>query len=182
MLKIDKKEPLFFADFIKNKKLWSDIKNRAILNQELLKEQINMCAYCESRLKDYYHIDHFYKRDLFPKLTFDYDNLFLSCNCENSCAKHKDSYGLKIDEFNKIFSPKNINLDEFEYSFTGEIIGKTQKANKTIEVFNLNSRSLVEKRKKISINSQNMMDYDLFEIFQEFKMFLEFLQSNYIKI
>jgi len=179
MLQVDKQEPIFFHNFIKGKKVWSDIKDRQELNKELLKEQANMCAYCESKIPKDYHIDHFYKRDLFPKLTFNYDNLFISCNCEKSCAKYKDKYGLKKDDFNTFFSPQNINLDEFEYSLTGEIIGKTEKANKTIIVFNLNNRSLVEKRKTISLNSKNMMDYDLFEIFQEFQTFLEFLKKNY---
>ncbi|NOZ91078.1 MAG: TIGR02646 family protein [Epsilonproteobacteria bacterium] len=175
MLKITKTKPEFFKKLIKGKKVWSDIKNREELNQNLVKEQEGMCAYCESRLKDY-HIDHFFKRDLFPKLTFDYDNLFLSCNCERNCAKFKDRFGLKKEEFFNIFSPIDINLDEFDYSLTGEILGKTAKAKRTIEVFNLNSKSLVEKRKRISYQTMGL-EFDLFEIFGEFKTFLKVLEG-----
>jgi len=176
MLKITKNKPHFFDKLVKDKKVWSDLKDRNELNQVLLQEQNNMCVYCESKLKDF-HIDHFFKRDLFQKQTFEYDNLFLSCNFEFHCAKYKDKFGLKKEEFFEIYSPIDINLDEFEYSFTGEILGKTDKAKKTIEVFNLNQKSLVEKRKKISLSVEHYKEFDLFEIFGEFKTFLEFLKG-----
>ena len=185
MLKITKKKPDFFDDLVKGKKSWDNLRGeeKKIITEYLKKnEQEGMCAYCESKLKENsYHIEHFRKRSLFPELTFDYNNLFLSCNNENSCGKHKDRYGLTKDEFNTIYSPLNINLDEFEYSYTGEILGKTPKAKKTIDVFNLNERSLVEKRKTIIKNIQNCktyLDLDLFDIFQEFKTFLIFLKNS----
>jgi len=177
MLKIAKTKPNFFDKLIRDKKSWQDIPDRKELRENLFKEQSGMCAYCEIKLKSY-HIDHFFKRDLFPNLTFDYNNLFLSCDCENNCAKFKDKFGLTKEEFYNIFSPVDINLDEFEYSFTGDIIGKTDKAKRTIEVFNLNSKSLVEKRKTIAINCQYCLEFDLFETFGEFKSFLEFLERN----
>ncbi|RUM61225.1 MAG: TIGR02646 family protein [Persephonella sp.] len=185
MLKITKKKPDFFDDLVKDKKNWDNLRGeeKKIIAEYLKKnEQKGMCAYCESKLKENsYHIEHFRKRSLFPELTFDYNNLFLSCNNENSCGKHKDRYGLTKDEFNTIYSPLYINLDEFEYSYTGEILGKTPKAKKTIEVFNLNERSLVEKRKKIIKSIEFCREYlnlDLFEIFQEFKTFLIFLKNS----
>jgi len=176
MLKITKNKPQFFDKLIKDKKIWGDLKDRKELNQVLKIEQNNMCAYCESKLKNF-HIDHFFKRDLFPKQTFEYNNLFLSCDFEIHCAKFKDKFGLKKEEFFEIFSPIDVNLEEFEYSLTGEILGKTDKAKKTIEVFNLNNKSLLEKRKRISSNIEYYKDFDLFEIFGEFKTFLKFLQK-----
>jgi len=183
MLKIDKIKPNFFDNLIKNKKTWDDLNNRDVVNDTLLKEQEAMCAYCEIKLNKY-HIDHFYKRNLFPELTFDYNNLFLSCNSEKHSAKYKDKLGLQKNEFVEFYSPIDINNQEFEYSLLGEIVGKTTRARKTIEVFNLNHKSLVERRSKIikQINScKDYLQYDLFEFFKEFKTLLLFIQDYYAR-
>ena len=180
MLKIDKNQPTFFAELVKNRKKWEEFKDKKRLNEFLLKEQEYMCVYCESKIIKEFHIDHFYKRDLFPNLTFDYNNLFISCNDENHSAKYKDKFGLKKEEFANIYSPLDIKLNEFEYSWTGEILGKTQKAQKTIEVFNLNNNILIQKRSKIikQLYSYQNLDFNIFECFGEFKTFLDFYKNN----
>lgn len=52
------------------------------------------CAYCEGELDVHgQHIEHFRQRGRFPQGTFDWTNLFWSCEREDSCGKHKDRCG-----------------------------------------------------------------------------------------
>jgi len=52
------------------------------------------CAYCECGLDDHgQHIEHFRQRGRYPQGTFDWSNLFLSCERHESCGKHKDRCG-----------------------------------------------------------------------------------------
>ena len=179
MLKIVKQQPDNFDLLIKNKKVWSDLKDKAILNNSLPDEQENMCVYCETKLNKY-HIDHFYKRDLFPNKTFDYENLYLSCDNENNCAKYKDKFGLQKYKFELMFNPINIKLGEFYYSYMGDIIGKSKKARYTIKVFNLNSKKLVEQRKRIILSLKDFgeLNIDLFDVFKEFKNLLIHIEEG----
>ena len=60
--------------------------------------QKGRCAYCECALpvqNDYYvaHIEHFRQRGRYPQGTFEWVNLFGSCNRKDSCGKHKDESG-----------------------------------------------------------------------------------------
>ncbi|MBK8454136.1 MAG: retron Ec78 anti-phage system effector HNH endonuclease PtuB [Thiofilum sp.] len=60
--------------------------------------QQGRCAYCECALpiqNDHYaaHIEHFRQRGRYPQGTFEWENLFGSCNRQNSCGKHKDECG-----------------------------------------------------------------------------------------
>ena len=54
------------------------------------------CAYCECSLDTHHdqHIEHFRQRGRYPQGTFDWHNLFWSCERDNSCGKHKDGCGL----------------------------------------------------------------------------------------
>lgn len=57
--------------------------------------QGNRCAYCEADLSNgNKHIEHFVQRSRNQTLTFDWSNLFGSCNREDSCGKHKDNCGV----------------------------------------------------------------------------------------
>lgn len=53
------------------------------------------CAYCEAEIKtskedSNSHIEHFRQRSRHPADTFRWNNMFGSCNREDSCGKHKD--------------------------------------------------------------------------------------------
>lgn len=53
------------------------------------------CAYCEAQIENgRRHIEHFRQRGRFPQGTFDWLNLFGSCNRSDCCGKHKDQCGL----------------------------------------------------------------------------------------
>lgn len=56
--------------------------------------QGDRCAYCEGPMgTDNRHIEHFRQRRTYPKGTFDWSNLFGSCNRAGSCGKAKDQCG-----------------------------------------------------------------------------------------
>lgn len=49
------------------------------------------CAYCEADIShSSRHIEHFRQKGRDPTQTFVWANLFGSCNCEDTCGKHKD--------------------------------------------------------------------------------------------
>ncbi len=61
------------------------------IRQGLDTMQGQRCAYCEDDMSNgKNHIEHFLQRDRHPTRTFDWQNLFGSCNRETSCGKHKD--------------------------------------------------------------------------------------------
>ena len=76
---------------------WSHVtpEEREEIWQQLHAMQGNLCAYCETSLitksgqRDA-HIEHFLQKGRDPRVTFDWNNLFGSCNRKESCGKHKD--------------------------------------------------------------------------------------------
>jgi len=177
MFKIEKNEPEFFLSAKKNLPLQSDswgnsqIQHiRADLANFILKEQFNLCIYCEKYVANYpndCHIDHFKKRSLFPNKTLDYNNLLVSCNKGNRCAKYKDKKINNHEDYEKIINPVIENPENFlEYTLFGEIIPKdslsiedNQKAEFTIKIFNLNDKGLVEERKNVIKSLCYMIEY-----------------------
>ncbi|MCK5716870.1 MAG: TIGR02646 family protein [Thiomargarita sp.] len=170
MFKIIKNPPDYFAkskrkvegalqsDAWKNKHI-SEIRTK--LREHILsKEQFVLCAYCEKKIDetaDRSNIDHFKTRNLFPNLTLDYNNLLVSCNIHGRCSNYKDK-NIKLDDYNKILHPVLDNPHNFfNYLLTGEIYSKNnlslsdkERAELTIDLFQLNHRGLIEERKKIS--------------------------------
>ena len=170
MFQVMKNEPNFFIEAkIKVKRpnesnTWSDENINSIrkdLALYILSEQNGLCIYCEKVVNDYpneCHIDHYRKRDYFPNETLNYNNLLLSCNNFKRCAKHKDSK-IKKEDYKKFINPILENPENFlEYTFYGEFKPKDnlsdinkEKAIFTIEILNLNDRSLIEERKQVII-------------------------------
>lgn len=53
--------------------------------------QYQRCAYCEGPIDEKNrHIEHFHQRSRYPQNTFDWHNLFGSCQRKGSCGNHKD--------------------------------------------------------------------------------------------
>jgi len=176
MFKVEKSEPKFFTKAKQkvNKpnesSAWfnDNIKNiKKDLALKILKEQNNLCIYCEKVIKNYpndCHIDHFKKRDFFPKETLNYENLLVSCNNENRCAKYKDK-NISKDDYKKLINPVIENPENFlEYTFYGELEPKSNlseldriKAEFTIKILNLNDRSLVEERKNFILKLRSFI-------------------------
>lgn len=158
MKKINKSEPKFFRDFKTGNKLvnWNGLHEIKLdLREHILKtEQGFQCAYCESAITSNNtksHIDHFKRKHLFPELTFDYNNLLVSCKNHNHCASVKDSKVKSKDYYKDLINPVNNDPSAyFEYSVSGKVISKNIKAKFTEETFNLNHSGLMQQRKDIT--------------------------------
>jgi uncharacterized protein (TIGR02646 family) len=180
MKRLHKKEPLFFKEFIRqvHPVEWyqlSEIRESirtyilsGLVPNEAIEPNTNaeqnfQCAYTEIDIEpDSYssHIDHFRKQSLFPALRFDWDNIFVSTNSNYYGAKYKDNkYRIQQNGYQYLINPATENPgDYFKFSFTGEILMKEKdeksiqyiKAKKTIEIFNLNERSLTEHRATVA--------------------------------
>ena len=126
----------------------------------LTDEQSQLCGYTEiyiNEVKDG-DIDHYRKRSIFPQLTFDWNNLIVAIKDSDFGANYKDNkYRIKENDYDNIFNPVTDNVENyFEYTTWGKVTAKatiseadTQKADRTIEVFNLNHKSLTDRRKNL---------------------------------
>lgn len=167
MHKINKKEPLqAFADYVKRQKpqRWEDLSpeiDYSFRLQMLFDEQDCLCGYTEIPLEEdssSSHIDHFVKREHDSKKIFDWNNLIVSTVDEDYGGKYKDNkYGIKRNGYSKIFNPVMEDMSQYiEYDNDGEMMVKgsvdeqnKQKVVETIKAFNLNHKSLCERRKDI---------------------------------
>jgi len=126
----------------------------------LVIEQNCYCGYTEIIINDVTnsHIDHYKKRSLFPRETYKWNNLIVSCNDDEFGAKYKDNKShMTINDYDNLLNPViDIAQDYFYYNNFGQIepkqdldIETRNKANKTIESFNLSNESLRRKRENI---------------------------------
>ncbi|USX21938.1 TIGR02646 family protein [Oxalobacteraceae bacterium OTU3REALA1] len=125
---------------------WSSLTpdERAEIWAKLNSMQYERCAYCEADLRKARHIEHFRQRRSYPQGTFEWSNLFGSCNRDDSCGQHKDHCGaynhtdlIKPD----IEDPEHFLL----FAATGTVHARANlpaaarfKAEETIRVMNLN--------------------------------------------
>lgn len=169
MRKINKGEPL--AEFSKfllryTPSRWEELNGELRYNIRLhilLYEQDCLCGYSEIPLDEENtssHIDHFVKRDYDHTKIFDWDNLVVSSIDEDYGGKYKDNtYKIKQNEYVQIFNPTKDDMGQYiEYLRDGRIAPRdgiqdaiNDKILKTIEVFNLNCRSLKNRRKQLLI-------------------------------
>ncbi len=180
MRKINKGEPLAsFSSFVERRKptKWEDLHDEPNLSYDmrlymLCNEQNCLCGYSEIPLKpekESSHIDHFVKREHDQSKIFDWDNFIVSTIDEDFGAKYKDNeYKIKKEEYQQIFNPVNDNMADYvEYYGDGQIepakdIDESykEKVQKTIEVFNLNFRSLKERRKNLLMQLKSCKECD----------------------
>lgn len=68
--------------------------HRSEIWEKLDAMQGKRCAYCEEAIaRPDCHIEHFRQRNRYPQGTFEWDNLFGSCNRNGTCGNRKDSCG-----------------------------------------------------------------------------------------
>jgi uncharacterized protein (TIGR02646 family) len=133
---------------------WSkvSVEDKTEIWEALQAMQLDLCAYCESKITaPKQHIEHFCLRSRFPKKTFEWSNLFGSCNVKEHCGKHKDNQQheptalIKPDEED----PEKLLLFIVDGTVTfrsGLEPEDQQRAKETIRVFNLNTASLKNQR------------------------------------
>lgn len=118
--------------------------------QQLDIMQQKRCAYCEATLENNNgdrkaHIEHLRQRDRYPQGTFQWQNLFGSCNRQHSCGNYKD----KLPPYNHkdIIKMDEENPEDFFLFITDGTIAinsnlseqDTRRAQETLRIFNLDS-------------------------------------------
>jgi uncharacterized protein (TIGR02646 family) len=192
---INKEEPAYFlkakskVKLPKVKSAWEDDNISAIREnlraEMLLDEQSLLCAYCEKEIDENAknsNIDHFKTRNLFPEETLNYYNLLISCNTHGRCSYLKDNSIKYRDEYENIVNPiiEDPN-DFFDYLTTGEIVAKNEKGQFTIDIFNLDDKSLIECREQIA-KALLVVDFSLDEIYAFFPDYHSFIENIYPKL
>ena len=175
MRRINKsEEPQSLRSFNKAKhEKWGEIHNEAnwhVYNdclRQCIEDQAHLCGYTEVPLTEKNrHIDHYIKRDFAPDLTFCWNNMIAAVKGSRFGADYKDKH-VKRNDYDKseccytdIFNPvKDEFAGRFRFSADGTIEpsdNKDIKAEKTIELFNLNEKSLKERRK---VQMENVRTY-----------------------
>ena len=80
--------------------------------------QGDLCAYCECSIDDPGgHIEHFRRKNAahFPSLTFEWTNLFRSCNAARHCGRFKDRPGADSYDADALIKPDADDPDRFLY-------------------------------------------------------------------
>lgn len=197
MIHIDKTPYPEFISFVQrnNPQNWEGLEAVVRTNTRkyiLENEQSNQCAYTELPLeyeKNNSHIEHLKRKDsaFFPELTFEWSNIFVSCNSDDFGGKYKDEKYLKRKtkaDNALIINPALESPNEyFELTNWGELtvkvdlqgIAKT-KAEETIKAFNLNHNSLQDRRREMI---QSVNDYKNGGL--DSKMIIEFLAGSGFK-
>lgn len=141
--------PNCLADYRYGQDHWGQVtaEDKAAIRAELESMQGRRCAYCECGLDLHgQHIEHFRQRVRFPQGTFEWANLFLSCERAESCGKHKDSCGLyphedlikpDIDDPEKFF---RFGPDGTIHLREGLSPQQAHRANETLRIFNLDAQ------------------------------------------
>lgn len=197
MIHIDKTPYPEFINFVQrnNPQNWDGLDTIVRTNTRkyiLENEQGNQCAYTELPLeyeKNNSHIEHLKRKDsaFFPELTFEWSNLFISCNSDDFGGKYKDGKYLKGKskaDNALILNPSLENPKEFfELKNWGELTIKEglqgtakTKAEETIKAFNLNHNSLQDRRREMM---QSVNDYKNGGLDSE--MIIEFLAGSGFK-
>jgi len=129
--------------------------------------QNKFCAYCESTLNSSVHIEHFAPKDTYPKLTFEWSNLFLSCNGQSHCGHFKDSRLAPSYNYLNLIKPDKDCPSDFLIFNSNGLVSPLEnlssehllKAETTINVFNLNETNLKNKRSSILAGVTTIVQY-----------------------
>lgn len=186
MRKIDKGEPMAeFVQFVRSHDScrWDDTAGISRLWREYMLEyeQHQLSGYTELFLPnpDRTHIDHFKKRELFNDLVFSWDNLVVDSKDDSFGARFKDNHIHSQQDNERLINPVSEDASYFfQYESTGRIIpavsltdDERQRAQYTIDMFNLNESSLQDRRKRILNNDlsafDGLSDEDVLQYLQE---------------
>lgn len=132
--------------------------NHKQVKEALLDETNGKCCYCESKIGDvaYPHIEHIKPkaRNMFPKLTFEWENLTLVCPKCN--IKKSDYYSDTLDVLNPYSDKIALHIKAF-----GPIImhlNSSKRGEITIKKIDLNRIELLEKRMEAIDRVQTLID------------------------
>lgn len=111
------------------------------------------CAYCESHISHvaYGHIEHYRPWSKYPKQTFKWTNLLLSCPVCNGKQHKSDQFPTKKFGGPLIDPCKDVPVAHFDFSLDKKnqhaiVIPKTQRGKTTEKILGLNRPELVRRR------------------------------------
>ncbi len=133
---------------------------KAVLRATLLQIQRRQCVYCERPVNGKKcKIEHFYPRSSYGQRVFDWDNLFISCDCSDTCSDWKDGPKGKLIPLTSMFRPDD-PAHQIEDCFDCEngqlrAASSASEAEKalvqgTIAKANLNHVELVAQRRRLT--------------------------------
>ncbi|EGR0658319.1 TIGR02646 family protein [Vibrio cholerae] len=172
--------PLCLSQFRHGRDNWSVISSNGLTNdiwEKLNIMQDGFCAYCECQLDEdntKRHIEHFIRKGQYPIVTFDWDNLFGSCNNPNRCGNYKDGApAAKNIDLAKVCKPDVMDPSELIlFLNSGKVRAKTdltqqnkELADNTIAVFNLDGDSTLENSRKAAIAGEKRLADSYWEMF-----------------
>ncbi|BCH58343.1 hypothetical protein RvVAR0630_09670 [Agrobacterium vitis] len=136
---------------------WGDLSSvqKAEIWQALNAMQGQRCAYCEKDIENKAcHIEHFVQRSRDPALTFDWRNIFGSCNENDSCGKHKDQKATPYSIADLVKPDDEDAEDLIVFNASGKCAPRKDlterqriRACETIRIFNLNRIKLADSRR-----------------------------------
>lgn len=141
--------PVCLRRFRHGRDTWRDLSHsdRASIWVSLDQMQQSRCAYCERPIRrsehSDAHIEHFRQRSLYHQGTFEWNNLFGSCNHPDSCGKYKD---VQTYNYRHLIKMDDEDPDNFlRFLPDGQVVptdslddNQSNRARETIRVFNLN--------------------------------------------
>lgn len=118
--------------------------NHPEITSALKRESHGKCIYCESKLAhiSFPHIEHIKPKSKYPDLTFDYNNMGLSCQV---CNHNKSD---KYDLNNPIVNPYVDDPNQFFEPNGAFIFTKNDRARWTCDSIGLNRPDLLEARRE----------------------------------
>ncbi len=106
------------------------------------------CAYCESKITvvTYGFIEHFRPKSIYPELTFEWNNLLLSCDICNDIGHKGNQFSLDINGNPLLLDPTDEVIDptvHLEFSWDpvtklASVYGRDERGKTVEEVFDLN--------------------------------------------
>lgn len=150
---------------------------RPVIRASLEQMQGRLCAYCEGSLDSLgQHIEHFWDRDRFPLHTFDWHNLYWSCDRDDTCGRFKDNHAGPFhpadlvdpctDDPDAFFVFGSDGFVEVQHDLSPR---DTVRAAETLRVFNLNldhghgGRSLCAERRRV-LQQYQSQEPDLLQV------------------
>lgn len=169
--------PPCLAEYQHGRDNWNCVlpEHKAQIRTHLERMQGPCCAYCEGPLDDLgRHIEHFRCKDRFPKLTFDWSNLYGSCKRDDSCGFYKDNTAAPYD-VNVLIEPCQDEPDHyFKFYSDGTVrirIGlstaEQERAEETLRVFNLRNHRLNAMRQR-AFETYGAQEPGIFEALVDF--------------
>jgi uncharacterized protein (TIGR02646 family) len=194
--------PQFFIDDTSGLTYWSEysatkamrVKKKKLKKHILDNEQFGLCCYCEKEItidSDSSHIEHVKPKSLdLSSLTFDYDNLLVSCegnhfneigdNSKNTCGQIKNDF---FDEL-RFLNPTLVNdisayfiFDRGDGTISASSVDKV-KADYTYQILNLNGRNNKLAEARIISKDAFIRNLPTLSVEERRKIVEDFLQND----